>query len=38
MAETPVSRDHLATEGLSEKFIEYMSGWAGFVESAPVDG
>ncbi|MFT7684845.1 MAG: 2,4-dienoyl-CoA reductase-like NADH-dependent reductase (Old Yellow Enzyme family) [Candidatus Azotimanducaceae bacterium] len=28
----PVTRDHLAKEGLSEKFIAYMSNWAGFVE------
>ena len=30
-AELPVSREHLALEGLSEKFIEYMSTWKGFV-------
>ena len=29
---TPVSRAHLAAEGLGPKFIEYMSTWAGFVE------
>ena len=29
---TPVSRDYLASEGLSTKFINYMSGWKGFVE------
>jgi 2,4-dienoyl-CoA reductase-like NADH-dependent reductase (Old Yellow Enzyme family) len=38
MAQTPVSRRHLAAEGLGEKFIEYMSGWAGFVEAPPADG
>lgn len=27
----PVSRAHLAQEGLSERFIEYMNGWKGFV-------
>jgi 2,4-dienoyl-CoA reductase-like NADH-dependent reductase (Old Yellow Enzyme family) len=27
----PVSRAHLAAEGLSPKFIEYMNGWKGFV-------
>ena len=27
----PASREHLATEGLSPKFIEYMCGWEGFV-------
>ena len=27
----PVSREHLAKEGLSEKFIEYMASWKGFV-------
>jgi 2,4-dienoyl-CoA reductase-like NADH-dependent reductase (Old Yellow Enzyme family) len=27
----PVSRAHLAEEGLSETFIEYMNGWKGFV-------
>ena len=27
----PVSRAHLAQEGLSERFIEYMGGWKGFV-------
>ncbi len=27
----PVSRQHLADEGLSEPFIGYMSGWPGFV-------
>ena len=38
MAETPVSRDHLSAEGLGESFIEYMSGWAGFVEAPASDG
>ncbi len=28
----PVSRDYLRGEGLGEKFVEYMSGWKGFVE------
>ena len=27
----PVSREHLAREGLSKNFIEYMSTWKGFV-------
>jgi 2,4-dienoyl-CoA reductase-like NADH-dependent reductase (Old Yellow Enzyme family) len=27
----PVTRAHLAAEGLSEKFITYMNGWKGFV-------
>ena len=30
-AELPVSRDYLANEGLSPKFVEYMSSWKGFV-------
>ena len=34
MAQTPVSREHLRAEGLGEAFIEYMSGWAGFVQEA----
>ena len=38
MAETPVSRAHLEAEGLGEKFIEYMSGWAGFVEAPTAEG
>ncbi len=29
--ELPVTREYLASEGLSEKFITYMSSWAGFV-------
>ena len=28
---TPVSRQHLAAEGLSENFITYMGNWPGFV-------
>ena len=28
----PVSRNHLSSEGLSEKFIDYMSTWKNFVE------
>ena len=28
----PVSRCHLASEGLSEKFIDYMATWKNFVE------
>jgi 2,4-dienoyl-CoA reductase-like NADH-dependent reductase (Old Yellow Enzyme family) len=30
--ELPVSVDHLKTEGLSDKFVEYMKSWDGFVE------
>lgn len=30
-AELPVSEEHLAQEGLSEKFIKYMKAWDGFV-------
>ena len=29
--ENPVTRQHLADEGLSERFITYMSGWRGFI-------
>ncbi|MAA83901.1 MAG: NADH:flavin oxidoreductase, partial [Hyphomonas sp.] len=29
----PVSRAHLRQEGLGESFIDYMSGWKGFVEA-----
>ena len=29
--ELPASREHLAKEGLSQKFIEYMNSWKGFV-------
>lgn len=32
--ETPVTREHLANEALSETFINYMASWPGFVESA----
>ena len=28
----PVTRDYLADEGLSVKFIDYMATWPGFVE------
>lgn len=34
MTKTPVSRAYLASEGLGEAFIEYMSRWDGFVEAA----
>lgn len=27
----PVTREYLAREGLSEKFVDYMAGWSGFV-------
>ncbi len=27
----PVTREYLATEGLSPKFVDYMAGWKGFV-------
>lgn len=27
----PVTRDHLRAEGLSEKFVDYMASWKGFV-------
>ncbi len=27
----PVSREHLAREGVSEKFVEYLDSWKGFV-------
>ena len=30
--EIPASRSHLIKEGLSEKFIQYMRAWPGFVE------
>jgi 2,4-dienoyl-CoA reductase-like NADH-dependent reductase (Old Yellow Enzyme family) len=30
--QTPVSREYLALEGLSSKFVNYMSGWTGFVK------
>ena len=32
-SEIPVTADYLANEGLSKKFIDYMSNW-GFVEKA----
>jgi 2,4-dienoyl-CoA reductase-like NADH-dependent reductase (Old Yellow Enzyme family) len=31
----PVSREYLANEGLSPKFITYMQGWKGFVAEEP---
>ena len=34
---TPVSREHLAAEGLGPSFVDYMSTWAGFVETPPSD-
>jgi 2,4-dienoyl-CoA reductase-like NADH-dependent reductase (Old Yellow Enzyme family) len=30
----PVTREHLATEGLGAAFVTYMSTWPGFVEAA----
>ena len=36
--ETPVSADYLRQQGLGERFIEYMSSWAGFVTSGPEEG
>ena len=30
----PVTREHLAREGLSPRFIEYMNNWKGFVAQA----
>ena len=30
-AKLPVSRDYLKSEGLGEAFVDYMSGWKGFV-------
>ena len=33
-AELPVSSDYLKSEGLSDSFIEYMSGWKGFVANS----
>lgn len=32
MVQTPVTSDDLRTERLGDGFVEYMSGWAGFVE------
>jgi hypothetical protein len=29
--ENPVTREYLEAEGLSEKFIDYMASWPGFV-------
>ncbi len=29
----PISREHLAKEGLGEKFIDYMTRWKGFVSA-----
>ena len=29
--QTPVSKDHLRNEGLSDKFLEYMNRWDGFI-------
>ncbi|MEX2484911.1 MAG: NADH:flavin oxidoreductase [Brumimicrobium sp.] len=34
--ETPVSRDYLRNEGLSEKFIQYMEKWPDFVSTENV--
>jgi 2,4-dienoyl-CoA reductase-like NADH-dependent reductase (Old Yellow Enzyme family) len=36
----PVSREHLETEGLSPKFVDYMASWPGFVheETQAEDG
>lgn len=28
----PVTRDYLRSQGLGEKFVEYMAGWKGFVK------
>jgi len=33
-SELPVTRQYLADEGLSPKFIDYMAGWKGFVQEA----
>lgn len=33
MADLPVTRAHLAAEGLGPKFIDYMATWDGFVSS-----
>lgn len=35
---TPVSQEHLIHEGLSETFVKYMSGWAGFVQGGTEEG
>lgn len=34
MLQTPVTQDYLRTQGLGDAFVQYMSGWAGFVEPA----
>jgi hypothetical protein len=31
MQALPVTRDHLAAQGLGPKFIDYMATWDGFV-------
>ena len=33
-----LDEDHLLQEGLSETFVKYMSGWAGFVEGGTEGG
>ena len=33
MLDLPVTREHLAKQGLGSRFIEYMSNWEGFVIS-----
>ena len=33
----PVTRDYLADEGLSAKFIDYKTTWPGFLEDSTVD-
>ena len=33
MLDLPVTRQHLADEGLSPRFIDYMASWKGFVRS-----
>ena len=35
---TPVAPEHLLNEGLSETFVSYMSGWAGFVAGGEEGG
>ena len=34
MLDLPVTREHLAEQGLGPKFIDYMSRWEGFVSSS----
>jgi len=34
MAEVPVTAEYLKKQGLGDAFVEYMSSWAGFVESS----